>query len=179
MDLERRKPRMDTLNFGSFPRSGNHFLYEALNNLLPNCKIDWLEHRIEPLDKMKNVLVTIRNPFECIPSWIVYTSNSHQNREERMLEWYCAYYEKCSKTDLIIVPFNQLIGTPVHAISEVCKKYSLDFPKHKDLILDLSTGLHSPTLDKSSFPDIVKKMELAPSVHRAMSLFEELCVPVG
>jgi hypothetical protein len=161
---------MATLSFGSFPRSGGHFFKH-----LTNC--NWFGHTIFSLEKETNVVVTIRNPLECVPSWIVMTEDDRVDRAEKVLEWYCAYYDKCKELDVVILPFEQLISDPLFCINYTYQKYGLE--PLQSLDYDLSTGFHDPTKDKSEYDEIIQEMQSAPSFSRAMSLFEELCVPVG
>jgi hypothetical protein len=152
---------MATLKFGAFPRSGSHFFTH-----LTNC--EWLDHRIEPLGTEQNVVVSIRNPLECIPSWISITNDNRVDRAERVLEWYCAYYSKCLTVDLVVIPFNQLITNPYGCVFYVAKHYGLDIKLNH---FDPSTGVHYPSTDKSSFPAIVDELKMAKNFELAMSLF--------
>ncbi len=161
---------MEALSFGAFPRSGGHFFVG-----LTQC--EWLGHSIHKLEKESNVVVSIRNPLESVPSWIVLTEDDRADRAEKVLEWYCAYYDKCKELDIVVLPFEQLVSDPFFCIDYVCDKYGLEPLQPVDY--DLSTGFHYPTKDKSEFDEIIEEMQLAPSFSRAMSLFEELCVPVG
>ena len=161
---------MGTLTFGAFPRSGSHFFLG-----ITNC--NFIEHRIAPLEQKQNVVVSIRNPFECIPSWIKLMNDNSSDRAEKNLEWYCAYYEKCKELDIVVVPFEQLISDPLFCINHAHTKYGLKLLDSVEY--DLSTNFHNPTKDKSGYEKIVDEMYLAPSLIRAKSLFEELCVPVG
>lgn len=160
---------MATLKFGAFPRSGSHFFLH-----LTNC--EWLNHRIEPLSIEKNVVVSIRNPLECVPSWIVLTEDERKDRAEKVLEWYCAYYSKCLTTDLLVIPFTQLISEPLSCVKYVADHYGLLIQTDT---FNLSDGIHYPTKTKKQFPSIVDEMKVAPSFEPAMELFEALCVPVG
>ena len=160
---------MGTLSFGAFPRSGSHFFLA-----ITNC--DSIRHYIYPLEKKQNVVVSIRNPFECIPSWITQSNDHSLDRTEKNLEWYCAYYTKCKELDIVIIPFQQLISDPLFCINYAHKKYGLELLDSVEY--DLSTNFHYPTKDKSGYKKIVDEMNLAPSLSSAVSLFEELCVPV-
>ena len=159
---------METIKFGSFPRSGSHFF-----KYLTNC--EWLAHTIYLLDK--NTITSIRTPLECVPSYIVMTDDYRPNRAEKVLEWYCAYYEKVKELNIVVLPFEQLVSDPLFCINYVYNKYGLR--QLDSLDYDLSTGFHYPTRNKSEFDKIIQEMQLSPSFFRAMSLFEELCVPVG
>lgn len=160
---------MATLKFGAFPRSGSHFFVH-----LTGC--DWLDHRIEPLGVEQNVVVSIRNPLECVPSWITLTDDTRQDRAERVLEWYCAYYSKCLVSNLVIIPFEQLISDPFGCVEYVKNYYGVSVQANR---FNLSDGFHYPSKDKSGFMSIVAEIEVAPSFRPAMELFEALCVPVG
>lgn len=170
---------MDTISFGSFPRSGSHFCVELIHKTLPHVQLFCLEHRIYPLDKQQNVFTTIRTPLECVPSWITLTADVRSNRAEQVLEWYCAYYQKCQEANLLIFPFEQITANPLQSIDHVCnyfdlRKRNLDFVE-----FDFSTDFHFPTKDKSGYESIINEMRVAPSFEPAMELFEALCVPVG
>jgi tRNA(Leu) C34 or U34 (ribose-2'-O)-methylase TrmL len=50
------------------------------------------------LGTKQNVVVSIRNPLECIPSWIVYNKDKRINRAEKNIEWeYCKTTEEAIK----------------------------------------------------------------------------------
>jgi hypothetical protein len=170
---------MDKISFGSFPRSGNHFLEALLKKTLPECSLVYTEHFLFALEKEQNMTVTIRNPIECVPSWITLMQDKRTNRAEQVLEWYCAYYQKCKDLSIFIVPFKQLISEPLVCVSAICKINGIAEPNVDVVEFDFTTDFHSPTKDKSDYNKIIKEMQLAPSFPRAMSLFEELCVPVG
>jgi hypothetical protein len=161
---------MGSLKFGAFPRSGSHFFTH-----LTNC--EWLDHRIEPLGTEQNVVVSIRNPLQCVPSWITLTADQRNDRAEKVLEWYCAYYEKVKELNVVVLPFEQLISNPLFCVNYAYKKYGIE--PLQSLDYDLSTEFHFPTKDKTGYQQIINEMYLAPSFTKAVSLFEELCVPVG
>ena len=99
------------------------------------------------------------------------------DRAEKTLEWYVAYYEKVKELDIVVLPFEQLISDPLLCINYTYQKHGLE--PLQSLDYDLSTEFHYPTKDKSGFDEIIQEMQSAPSFPIAMSLFEELCVPVG
>lgn len=167
--MGRTELAMGSLKFGSFPRSGSHFFLH-----LTDC--EWLVHRIEPLGVEQSVVVSIRNPFECIPSWIVFTNDKRSNRAEKVLEWYCAYYSKCAVSDIVIVPFEQLITEPRHCVDYIANYYGLDI-KMNDY--NLSDGIHCPSESKDEFEFIIEEMKVASNIHPAMELFEKLCTRIG
>lgn len=156
---------MAAIKFGAFPRSGGHFFTN-----LTGC--EWLGHSIYKLEKEQNVVVSIRTPLECVPSWIVMTEDNRSNRAEKVLEWYCAYYDKCKDLNIAILPFEQLISDPLLCINYVYKKYKIE--PLKSLSYDLSTGFHYPTKDKSEFDWIIQEMYSSPSFSRAVDLFNKV-----
>lgn len=160
---------MATLKFGSFPRSGSHFFTH-----LTQC--EWLSHRIEPLSTESNVVVSIRNPVECIPSWIVLTDDHRIDRASRVVEWYCAYYDRCAALDVVMLSFEQLISDPLTCINYAHHRYGL---QQLDTInFDLSTGCHYPSRDRSQHESILAEMSMTPDMARAVDLFERLARPV-
>lgn len=161
---------MATLKFGAFPRSGGHFFTH-----LTGCI--WLSHSVHKLESEENVVVSVRNPLDCIPSWITITKDYRNDRAEKVLEWYCAYYQKCKALDVVVIPFDQLISDPLFCINYANKKYNICPLQSVDY--DLSTGFHYPTNDKSQYDKIKDEMIHSPSFDKAVHLFEELCVPVG
>ena len=134
-------------------------------------------NNISLLEKNNNVVVSIRNPLECVPSWIVLTYDQRPDRAEKVLEWYCVYYKKVKELDVVVLPFEQLISDPLFCINYAYKKYGVEPLQFLDY--DLSTEFHFPTRDKTGYEQIINEMYLAPSFAKAVSLFEELCVPVG
>lgn len=169
---------MGKVSFGSFPRSGSHFLESVLAKTLPECSLVYTEHFIFPLEVEENIIVTMRNPLECIPSWISFMGDKRLNRSEQVLEWYCAYYEKCKELKIFIIPFEQLISNPLACVHRICEINNIPKPAMNTIDFDFSTGFHSPTKDKSNYETIIGEMVEAPSYNRAVSLFEELCVPI-
>jgi len=161
---------MAALTFGAFPRSGGHFFTH-----LTGCK--WLAHSICALEEEQNVVVSVRSPLECIPSWIVLTGDEREDRAEKVLEWYRAYYKKCQQLDIVIIPFSQLISEPLFCINYALRSYGLE--PLQELQFDLSTNFHDPTRDKSGYGEIIAEMTMAPSFQPALELFEDLCRPIS
>jgi len=152
------------LKFGAFPRSGSHFFVH-----LTNC--EWLSHRIAPLATSTNVVVSIRDPLECVPSWIVLTNDNRPDRAEKVLEWYCAYYAECLRLDLLLLSFTELVEKPMECVEFVGKHFGIDIDVPS---FDLSSGFHKPTTDKSKFDTIISEMKTAPSFGLSIKLFNQL-----
>jgi hypothetical protein len=165
---------METINLGGFPRSGNHFALELFNNTVLNCKVVWIEHSVHKIIEFKNVVTLIRNPDECIPAWIVLTNDERGNRAEKVLEWYISYYEACKMAKSFILPFESLISKPTNSVAAVSERYGLGKPVIENFDFDFSTGIHSPTLDKSDFPKILDEMKSCPDYQKAIDIFHDL-----
>jgi hypothetical protein len=165
---------METINLGGFPRSGNHYALELFRESLPNHKIMWTEHFIYPIYKLSNVVSLIRNPNECIPAWIVLRNDYRKDRAEKALEWYISYYEACKMAKSFILPFESLISKPTNSVAAVSERYRLGKPAIENFDFDFSTGMHSPTLDKSDFPKILDEMKLCPDYQKAIDIFHDL-----
>jgi hypothetical protein len=170
---------MGTLSFGSFPRSANHFCLELIATALPEINFVHNEHYIYSIDKQENFFSTIRTPLECVPSWITFTKDMRENRAEQILEWYCTYYQKCKDSNVLIVPFEQITSLPLDSLNHVCDHFGISRTGFDSIEFDFSTDFHWPIKDKSNYGIIVDEMKNAPSFNLAMSLFEELCIPVG
>lgn len=168
--MERDFTRVATLKFGSFPRSGSHFFTH-----LTRC--EWLSHRIEPLSTESNVVVSIRNPAECIPSWITLTDDHRIDRVQRVLEWYCTYYEQCSRLDIVVLSFRQLISDPLTCINYAHSRYGLE--QLDTIDFDLDTGFHYPSPDRSQHESILNEMMMASDMSRAEHIYRHLAKSVG
>lgn len=157
---------MATVTFGSFPRSGNFFLIDVLRKNLPSLSIDWVGHSAFALTKSPDSFTVVRNPVECVPSWIVYTKDVRENRAEKVLEWYLAYHRKCLENKIRVFHFNDLINDPISFVEKICD-VKLDGQKFN--------YFRNETNDKSSFISILSEMQLAPNFQEAIELFDKLC----
>ena len=179
MVVERRNPRMETLSFGSFPRSANHFCLELIGVALPEIQFVHNEHYIYSIGEQENFFATIRTPLECIPSWITFTGDTRDNRAEQILEWYCSYYQKCKDSNVLVVPFKQITTSPLDSLNNICDHFGLTRTIFDSIEFDFSTNFHWAGNNKNNYEIIISEMKNAPSFNLAMSLFEELCVTIG
>lgn len=163
---------MGSLTFGAFPRSGSHFFLNLASQTSVN--VEWVAHHIHDLETKPNIVVSIRDPFECIPSWVVMKHDTRPDRASKVLEWYCAYYEAVRGLDLMVVPFKTLISDPVGIIQSACEHYGLESPKVESYMFDPSLGIHSPTVDKSGYNQIITEMRESPHAPQATELFDVL-----
>lgn len=117
---------METINFGSFPRSGNHFFVDLASKLFVNTTVAWNEHRsFDPL-KHKNIVTTIRNPVDAVFSLCANTGELGQDFIDSSLKWYRLYYEKIIELGAFVVPFDELITNPVGCFVRIANIYNLN-----------------------------------------------------
>ena len=164
---------MDQITFGSFPRSGNHFCETLFNTYLPHCKINYQGHRLKALNDFDNVVVTLRNPSECIPSWIVFRNDYRPDAEKIILDWYYDYYSNVLQQGFLILNFKNLINNPLDSINKMCKKLNIQGTKNPYVEFDFSTGFHSPTLNKNRFVNILEKINRSSYANKVNTLYQK------
>jgi hypothetical protein len=176
---------MDTITLGAFARSGNHYFEHLVQTALIDVKLNWLSHRISDWDNQPNCVTIIRNPLDCVASWISTTQDERLNRAEQVLEWYISYYEKIDSLDKIVVlPFEQLINDSLGSINHVCDVYGLNksfFSSNDTLKAAFSDSIdyvwaNWTNTDLSQIKYEIKNNYLFKD---ATKIYKKLCVPVG
>lgn len=119
---------METVNFGSFPRSGNHFFVNLADKLFVNTEVFWNEHKSFSVCNQKNLVTTIRNPADAVFSLCANTGEINKNFIDAYLRWYKLYYEKIVDINALVIPFEELITDPVRCFSHIVKIYNLNEP---------------------------------------------------
>lgn len=117
---------METVNFGSFPRSGNHFFVNLADKLFVNTKLVWNEHKSFGSSNQNNVVTTIRNPADAVFSLCANTGEVNQNFIDKSLIWYKLYYEKIVEIKALVITFEELIANPVTCFNHIVKTYNLN-----------------------------------------------------
>ena len=172
---------MDTITFGSFVRSGNHYFLHMVETGLISVKCEWLSHRISDWDNKTNRVTTIRHPLECVTSWISTTADERPDRANKVLEWYVAYYNKVQElgSQIITIPFNRLINDSLGSINQVCDHYGLkrSFFSNNDTFsaaftTDFDFIWANP--DKNDYNQIESDIKESSFYPLATKLFEEL-----
>lgn len=153
---------MGTVTFGCFPRSGNFFLTELFKKNAPSVGVHWVEHNASLLTKCSDSFTVIRNPLDCVPSWIAYKNDVRVDRAEKVLEWYCNFYNQCFSACIKVFTFDYLTSDPIGLLSEVCEVESNDLNKKY---------FYNETRNKSDFQLIVEEMKSSPSFDHAFELF--------
>ena len=129
---------MGEINFSSFPRSGNHFAKDLIQNSLPEIQLNWDGyHRFSFLNNKYNSFTIIRKPEDCIASWIVYNKDNREDRVDKVAEWYVAFYEQCKKNNTTTIMFLDLISKPLVVLQFLCNIFNI-----------LNTKFNLPNIDK-------------------------------
>jgi hypothetical protein len=157
------------ISFGAFPRSGSHFFV-----YLTDC--NWLDHRIKPLGREPNVAVSIRNPTDCIASWINLCNDQRADRVKKTIDWYCDYYLACESLGVPIVWFDQLILDPHTCIGFVDRVYQIKTTIRTNW--EIETNFHYPTQNKSAFPMLKIEIENSPDFAVAQAIYDRLAVAI-
>jgi hypothetical protein len=102
------------INFGAFPRSGNHTLGKTLSLAFPDVGYFWLQHRITDLKTAPNCAVVVRNPLESIASWMECSFDNRPDGAERLLDWYIRYMNGIlvAKDNVIVFTLEDLSTDP-------------------------------------------------------------------
>lgn len=105
-----------------FPRSGNKFLNDLLNQAFLG-KVNDFTHSIQTLGT-PNCVVPIRNPYQSIPSWSAF---SGEQDLEATARWYMRFNSKVldNISNLIVIDFVELSTNPLLVIDKVSKHLGL------------------------------------------------------
>lgn len=169
------------ISFGAFPRSGNHTLGTILAHSFPNREIKWLGHRITDLSKAENCCVVIRNPIDCVASWLNIGNDFHEDAPERFLDWYIRYMNGVigSREKLAVFLIDDLWSNHYGSAEFVAEKFSLEEPIFVDrnIIeewLVENRPLHFPNETSANKSIWNEKIKNSPSFILANSLYEKV-----
>ena len=167
---------MGEVSVGSFPRSGNHFLVKVLRILFPELKVNWIEHNIWWLSVKPNVITIVRNPVDCVYSWINFTKDTRINRADKILEWYCEYQNKCIelKNSICIVDFNKLTADVNSTIKSICLFYDIKEVPDFDLLPPFDEDFCNKVSDEYDKLDIEKEIISSPYYTEALFLYKKV-----
>lgn len=126
-----KKRELGLINFGAFPRSGNHTLGKTLNLAFPDHPYFWLQHRITDLRTASNCAVVVRNPLESIASWMECSFDERPNGAERLVDWYIRYMNGIinAKDNVIIFTLEDLSANPRACAVAYGKRFGFGKPK--------------------------------------------------
>jgi hypothetical protein len=176
---------VDTITLGAFPRSGNHYFQHLVETAFADVRCNWLYHRMSDWDNKPNRVTIVRNPLDCVSSWISTTEDSRSDRAEKVLDWYMAYYEKIkSLNGIVVLDFDQLVQDGVGSISKVCDHYDLPQPLFSDneslyAAFDKSVDYVWANWIETDLDQVKLEVSECAALGKAISLFEELCTPNG
>jgi hypothetical protein len=119
---------METINFGSFPRSGNHFFVNLADKLFVNTEVVWNEHKSFGPSNQNNIVTTIRNPADAVFSLCANTGEIDKKFIDSSLRWYRLYYEKIAEIGGLVIHFEELITSPFLCFINIVNTYNLNEP---------------------------------------------------
>lgn len=164
---------MGEITFSSFPRSGNTFTHSLFSQVLPDHKINGILHNVYYLNKKPNPFTTIRNPLECVTSWIVRSDDERNNRAEKILEWYIDFYTTIRSYGVPVIAFLDLVKYPLNVVDYLCDIFGFDKLKIKKY-----DAIHNETseTDKKKFSEIKLEVVSTFNFEHAMTLFNQIKV---
>ena len=168
---------MGEISFSSFPRSGNHFVHFLIKEKLPKHKLNYLSHNAFYLNQNPNAFTTIRNPLECVTSWIANSKQNELNRAEKNLEWYINFYTTIEHYDIPVILFVDLISKPLDVMQHLCKIFDFEKLTSDELSFDendLSICSPTPIFIKQQFPKIEKDVKMADNYNDALVVFNKM-----
>jgi len=126
---------MARLVIDTFPRTGTAWLMTTAKLAFPNHEVVWGGHRRTNLKKEENVITTIRNPKDAVPSAMEMFG---LEKESEVLDWYCRFTEQIigSSNRIFIADFETLISDPNSIMTEYANRLSLTKPisiEHKSI----------------------------------------------
>jgi hypothetical protein len=106
-----------------FPRSGNAFLKQLLEQSFPNDDIIGFTHSVSTLDT-DSCVVPVRNPYQSVPSWCAF---SGEQDLEATARWYMRFNTKVLDNidNLLVVNFVELSTTPLSVIDRISNQFNL------------------------------------------------------
>lgn len=169
---------MARLTLESFPKSGNAWSAKCLSLSFPNDEVLWGEHKISNLKEKNNVASCIRNPKDCIPSYMIFFNKTNL---ESVIDWYCRFYQGIisNKNKIFIYSFEQITTNPMMVMNSYSIRFNLDSPVfvNTDTIKMETKKTHSNHLPSQySKKRILANNEVlkSPSFQNAYALYEEV-----
>ena len=128
-------------------------------------------HNVYYLDKKPNPFTTIRNPLECVTSWIVRSDDERNNRAEKTLEWYIDFYTKIQSYGVPVVAFVDIVKQPLNMVDYLCDIFGFEKPKIKKYD---SLCNETSEIGKKNFLKIELDVVNAFNFEHAMTLFNQI-----
>ena len=148
-----------------FPRSGNAFLRQLLEQSFPEVDVVEFTHNTNTLN-IVDCIVPIRNPYQAVPSWNAF---SGEQSLESTAKWYMRFNTKVldNMASLNVIDFCDLTSNPLEVISSLSVRYSLS-PSKVDLT----------SIDKNSKFKSYKDYD-SPLMESCYSLYKEVVKKAG
>lgn len=124
---------MARLAWETFPRSGSMWLAQCLSRSYPTHQIIHGEHRRANLGAYANQITSVRNPLDCVSSWMLFTNRTTD--AEPLLEWYIRFYDRLAdrKGLVFIATFEDLVSCPENVMQSYAQWFGLAKPRRLDI----------------------------------------------
>ena len=168
---------MGRLVWDTYPKSGSAWLARTLDLAFPKSEIVWGQHRIATLSKEQKVITSIRNPQDCVASYMVFFN--HYN-PDGLLDWYSRFMQGTieSASRIFIARFEELTSNPSLVVNQYASMFSLPTPETitKNQVSNKTRETHPQHLPSTITPERIKANEMvmeSPELQKALDLFNK------
>lgn len=167
------------ITIAGYPRSGTTFLTELLKKSFPEKQFN----RTHAIDNTINdifVVSVIRDPKECIPSWMI-TFNDKKFNIDDNLNWYISHLKalKNRKLPKVVLDFKEFIKSPEDAIVKCSNEFGLgqgEIVDLEELFLKINTDRTTKFLPNPSrqHSHLIKDVVNSKLYDEAIALYSEI-----
>lgn len=120
--MDRTRQTISLVSSG-FPRSGNAFLGQLLEQSFLDVNVVEFTHNTNTLD-IAGCIVPLRNPYLSVPSWCTFSGELDLEATAR---WYMRFNTKVldNINNLFIVDFVELSTTPLSIINKISNQFNI------------------------------------------------------
>lgn len=121
-----------------FPRSGNTFLGQLLEQSFPDVDVVEFTHNTNTLD-IAGCIVPLRNPYKSVPSWCTF---SGEQDLEATARWYMRFNTKVLNNinNLFVVDFVELSTNPLTVVNKISNQFNLFYTQIDYSNIDKNTS---------------------------------------
>lgn len=121
-----------------FPRSGNTFLNQLLEQSFPDVDVVEFTHNTNTLN-IAGCIVPLRDPYKSVPSWCTF---SGEQDLEATARWYMRFNTKVLNNinNLFVVDFVELSTNPLSVVNKISNQFNLFPVKVNYLNIDKNTS---------------------------------------
>jgi hypothetical protein len=174
---------MARLKIVGFPRCGTTYLYVCCRDSFGINNVDYTQHRIQPLRDGDSVVTIIRDPLECISSWMKMSAEI-PSTTEGLIDWYCRFLQaSIENTETsVCLSFDSLVNSPQICMDNISNKFGLDKISQldiNDINLDMKTnhpGNFPRPTDKDIYYEKIKSSNLFDKVQDLYA--KTLCIAI-